>query len=107
MPGQRKRRRKQQEERQRRAAEWDARPSGRWEVLLSTQDPEEQTAFLRDLLTARPELDPSELRGDMFCGRGVFPTTYQLSVFVPDDPDPTDPPPDPDPPLDPPPDVSR
>ncbi|WP_063796144.1 hypothetical protein [Peterkaempfera griseoplana] len=83
MPGQR--RRKQARERAARAAAGDAgRGPGHWEVLLSTGDEAELRAHVRRLRDGHALADDARLRMDMFCGRLVQPTTYQLSVWVPD-----------------------
>ncbi|MFC9930291.1 hypothetical protein [Streptomyces sp. NPDC127190] len=87
MPGQRKR--KQQRERQRRAeaeraAARFAPEAGHWEVLFQTQDETEWRSYVRRLRASDEQLDWSAVRMDTFCGRLVQPTTYRLSVFVPD-----------------------
>ena len=82
MPGQRKRKR-QQEARRRAAAAYEGR-DGRWEVVFSTQDEGEWAAFRRGFMAEHPGIDPESVRVDMLCGRLVQPTTYRLSVFVPE-----------------------
>ena len=87
MPGQRKRKRQQEAQRRRAAAAYEGR-DGRWEVVFSTQDEGEWGAFRRGFrrgfMAEHPGIDPESVRVDMFCGRLVQPTTYRLSVFVPE-----------------------
>ena len=83
MPGQRKRKRQQEAQRRRAAAAYEGR-DGRWEVVFSTQDEGEWAAFRRGFMAEHPGIDPESVRIDMLCGRLVQPTTYRLSVFVPE-----------------------
>jgi hypothetical protein len=75
MPGQRKRKRQQTERQQ---------GVGHWEVLLETGDETELRAALHRMRAEHPQLDPSMLRTDTFCGRLQYPTSYRLSRFVPE-----------------------
>ncbi|MET9886206.1 hypothetical protein ABZZ20_24345 [Streptomyces sp. NPDC006430] len=79
MPGQRKRKRSR--ERAYRRAE-DV--PGRWEPLFSTQEQAEMKEYVRRLHAEGTVTDPSQLRFDTFCGRLVHPTSYRVSIFVPD-----------------------
>ncbi|MFD8411794.1 hypothetical protein ACFV2Q_08530 [Streptomyces sp. NPDC059650] len=55
--------------------------------MFSTQDHAEFTAEIKRLHQTGAFTDPSQLRCDMFCGRLEHPSTYRLSVFVPQTPD--------------------
>lgn len=83
MPGQRKRKRQQRDEGQRDAARF-APGTGRWEVLFETQDASDWLTHIRRLRASDPRIDWTAVRMDTFCGRLVHPTTYRLSLFVPD-----------------------
>ena len=83
MPGQRKRKHRQREE-QRRAAERLAPEAGHWKAVFETQDESEWRTHLRHLQATDRRIDWSTVRLDMLCGRLRQPTTYRLSVFVPD-----------------------
>ncbi|GLX19736.1 MULTISPECIES: hypothetical protein [Streptomyces] len=83
MPGQRKRKRGRQDEARRTAARF-APGAGRWDVLFETQDASEFQDRVRRLRESDPEIDWSAVRGDTFCGRLIHPTTYRLSLFVPE-----------------------
>ncbi|WP_328471037.1 hypothetical protein [Streptomyces sp. NBC_00448] len=83
MPGQRKRRR-QRLDASRRAAAHTAAGTGRWDVVFETQDEREWRARLPELLAGDEPIDPAMARIDTLCGRPARPTTYRLSVFVPD-----------------------
>ncbi|MET9464364.1 hypothetical protein ABZY44_05970 [Streptomyces sp. NPDC006544] len=76
MPGQRKRARSRERQRARTAV------PGRWEPLFSTEDAVELKAYVRRLRSEGTDAD--QLRLDTFCGRLEFPTTYRVSVFVPE-----------------------
>ncbi|WP_405702377.1 hypothetical protein [Streptomyces sp. NBC_00069] len=78
MPGQRKRRRSR-ERASRRAQDLP----GRWEPLFSTQEHAELKEYVRRLYTER-RIDPECLRIDQFCGRLTHPTSYRVSIFVPE-----------------------
>ncbi|CAM5627335.1 hypothetical protein AB0M94_23445 [Streptomyces xanthochromogenes] len=79
MPGQRKRKRQRE-----RAARSRSPQAGRWEQVFSTQDEAELRAETQRLYAEGELTDPSMLRVDMLCGRLRSPTTYRLSLFVPD-----------------------
>ncbi|MCX4629334.1 hypothetical protein [Streptomyces sp. NBC_01443] len=79
MPGQRKRKRSR--ERARRRAQ-DV--PGRWEPLFSTQEQAEMKEYVRRLIAEGKVTDPELLRIDQFCGRLVHPTSYRVSLFVPE-----------------------
>lgn len=81
MPGQRKRNRQAREGRQRASAALAA--GWRWEVICETEDSDQLRARLRSLQDERPDTDPSRVRIDTLCGRLKHPTTYRLSVLVP------------------------
>ncbi|MGN9795694.1 hypothetical protein ACTMTU_31960 [Streptomyces sp. OZ13] len=80
MPGQRKRKRRQQDASRRVTAPG----AGRWDVVFETQDASEFRAHLRRLRSADVGIDWATARIDTLCGRVVHPTTYRLSLFVPD-----------------------
>lgn len=82
MPGQRKRRRQQQGEMQRAAARF-ASDAGCWEVLFETQDESEWRAHIHRLRATDRQIDWTAVRMDTLCGRLIQPTTYRLSLFVP------------------------
>ncbi|MEU2602513.1 hypothetical protein ABZ678_02000 [Streptomyces hirsutus] len=82
MPGQRKRRRQQQNEVQRSAARF-APEAGRWEVLFETQDEAEWHAHIRRLRASDTQIDWTAVRVGRLCGRQTQPTTFRLSLFVP------------------------
>lgn len=75
MPGQRKR------ERGSVAAELGP---GRWTVVYETTDETRWRTEVRRLMTEHEVKDPRKFRLDRLCGRTLLPTTYRLSVFVPD-----------------------
>ncbi|MCI3223351.1 hypothetical protein [Streptomyces sp. NP-1717] len=79
MPGQRKRKRQQQ-----RRARGRENEAGRWMVVFETQDHSEWRTRLRELRAADEPIDWESARIDTLCGRLTYPTTYRLSVFVPD-----------------------
>ncbi|WP_405491828.1 hypothetical protein [Streptomyces sp. NBC_00096] len=79
MPGQRKRKRSRERARQR-----TEDTPGRWEPLFSTQDQAELREHLHRLVTDGTAKDPSQLRIDTYCGRLAHPSTYRISIFVPD-----------------------
>ncbi|MBT2470253.1 hypothetical protein J7E97_20840 [Streptomyces sp. ISL-66] len=79
MPGQRKRKRSGE-----RAHRRTADTPGRWEPLFSTGDQAELRAYIRRLSAEGTVSDPNLLRIDTSCGRLVHPTTYQVSLFVPE-----------------------
>lgn len=83
VPGQRKRKRQQQDT-TRRATAHVTPDSGHWEVLFETQDEPEWRAHLRRLRSAEEPIDWALTRIDTLCGRLMQPTTYRLSLFVPD-----------------------
>ena len=59
-------------------------------MLFETQDEAEWRAHLRDLRAGEERVDWARTRIDTLCGRLMQPTTYRLSLFVPDparDPD--------------------
>ncbi|MEU3202954.1 hypothetical protein ABZ702_03535 [Streptomyces cyaneofuscatus] len=82
MPGQRKRRRQPPGE-PRPSAERFAPEAGRWSVLFETQDASERHAYVRRLRAEGSRIDWSAVRLDTLCGRLKQPTTYRLSLFVP------------------------
>ena len=82
MPGQRKRR--QRQDLVRRAASASTLESGSWKVLFETQEESEWRAHLRGLRAADGQIDWAMTRIDTLCGRLSQPTTYRLSLFVPD-----------------------
>ncbi|MFD4277114.1 hypothetical protein R2B67_15985 [Streptomyces cyaneofuscatus] len=82
MPGQRKRRRQPPGE-PRPSAERFAPEAGRWSVLFETQDASERHAYVRRLRAEGSRIDWSAVRMDTLCGRLKQPTTYRLSLFVP------------------------
>ncbi|CAL9349218.1 hypothetical protein SUDANB176_00438 [Streptomyces sp. enrichment culture] len=57
---------------------------GRWEVVFETQDESEWHAHIRGLRDGGERIDWAMTRVDMLCGRQLQPTTYRLSLFVPD-----------------------
>ncbi|MFE2287791.1 hypothetical protein ACFXDJ_26955 [Streptomyces sp. NPDC059443] len=79
MPGQRKRKRSQERARRRTRG-----TPGRWEPLFSTGDQAELKDHLRRLSADGTVTGPSQLRIDQLCGRLVHPTTYRVSIFVPE-----------------------
>ncbi|MFD7084824.1 hypothetical protein ACFYXV_25675 [Streptomyces sp. NPDC002181] len=78
MPGQQKRKRSRERAHRRAAA-----VPGHWEPLFSTQVHAELKEYVRRLHTER-DLDPECVRIDQFCGRLTHPTSYRVSVFVPE-----------------------
>jgi hypothetical protein len=84
MPGQQKRKRKKQDEYRRFAAR-TAPGTGRWVVVLETQDASEWRDRFSRLRSGENQIDWSMTRIDMLCGRGTYPTTHRLSLFVPDE----------------------
>ncbi|MFD3482402.1 hypothetical protein [Streptomyces sp. NPDC058665] len=85
MPGQRRRRRSR--ERQRGPSEAELGP-GRWAVVFETADEARWRAEVRRRIAEHEVKDLSMFRLDTLCGRSRVPTTYRLSVFVPDAPGP-------------------
>ncbi|MEV1172476.1 hypothetical protein [Nonomuraea sp. NPDC049784] len=83
VPGQRKRKRQQEESRQRAAATFGG-ASGHWVVIFETHEEAAWREYMRRLQAEHQVPDWSMLRVDTFCGRLVQPTTYRLSLFVPD-----------------------
>ncbi|MFZ3471008.1 hypothetical protein ACODT3_21580 [Streptomyces sp. 4.24] len=81
MPGQRKRKHSQE-----RAHQRTRDTPGRWEPLFSTQDQAELAEYVRRLRSEDTVTDLTQLRIDTFCGRLTHPSTYQVSLFVPDAP---------------------
>ncbi|RDI29615.1 hypothetical protein DFR72_10532 [Lentzea flaviverrucosa] len=87
VPGQKKRKNREAEASRRLAAR-TAPGTGRWVVHFETQDHAEYREYVRRL-RAVPEqagltrADLEVARLDALCGREVHPTTYRLSVFVP------------------------
>ena len=87
MPGQKKRKNRQAAA-DRRLAARTAPGTGEWVVHFETQNYVEWRDYVHRLRAA-PEkagLTRSDLevaRMDAFCGRDRYPTTYRLSVFVP------------------------
>ncbi|MFD3921087.1 hypothetical protein [Streptomyces sp. NPDC058595] len=79
MPGQRKRKRQQQRRGRARGNE-----AGRWVVVFETQGQSEWWTRLRELRAAESPIDWESARIDTLCGRLTYPTTYRLSLFVPD-----------------------
>ncbi len=53
-------------------------------MLFETQEESEWRAHLRGLRAAGGEIDWAMTRIDTLCGRSSRPTTYRLSLFVPD-----------------------
>ncbi|MGI3223084.1 hypothetical protein ACRJ4B_02970 [Streptomyces sp. GTA36] len=82
MPGQRKRKHQRRDEAERAAARF-APDLGRWEVLFETQDGTEWRDHMRRLRASDTQIDWSAVRVDTLCGRTVHPTTFRLSLFVP------------------------
>lgn len=81
MPGRRRRR----EREARRAEARTAREArSRWEVLFETTDEADWHAYHRRGRGKPVGLSEEDLRVDVLCGRGAHPTTYRLSVLVPD-----------------------
>ncbi|MFE5538812.1 hypothetical protein [Streptomyces sp. NPDC056492] len=78
MPGQQKRKRSRERAHRRAAA-----VPGHWEPLFSTQVHAELKEYVRRLYTER-DIDPECVRIDQFCGRLTHPTSYRVSVFVPE-----------------------
>ncbi|GHE54645.1 hypothetical protein GCM10017778_43550 [Streptomyces vinaceus] len=78
MPGQQKRKRSRERAHRRAAA-----VRGHWEPLFSTQEHGEMKEYVRRLRSERG-VDPECVRIDQFCGRTIHPTTYRVSVFVPE-----------------------
>ncbi|WP_150250628.1 hypothetical protein [Nocardiopsis deserti] len=79
MPGQRRRR----EREARRARDRKSRQArGRWEVLFETTDEAEWLAYHRRRRKGSALCSEEDLRIDVLCGRGAYPTTYRLSVLV-------------------------
>ncbi|MFJ6780826.1 hypothetical protein [Streptomyces yangpuensis] len=81
MPGQRRRKERQRRHDERHRPE---NVPGRWEPLFEAQEDAEVRDFLRRLRTEGTVIDPAHIRIDRFCGRLVHPTTYRVSVYVPD-----------------------
>ncbi|MEV6678515.1 hypothetical protein AB0N09_16890 [Streptomyces erythrochromogenes] len=81
MPGQRRRKQRQQRHDERHRPE---NVPGRWEPLHETQEQAELREFLRRLRYEGGVTDPAHIRIDTFCGRLTHPTTYRVSVYVPD-----------------------
>lgn len=59
--------------------------TGRWVVVLETQDEWEWRDRFSRLQSGENPIDWSRTRIDTFCGRGTYPTTHRLSLFVPDE----------------------
>ncbi|MFE2879406.1 hypothetical protein ACFXG6_17225 [Streptomyces roseus] len=78
MPGQHKRKRSRERAHRRAAA-----VRGHWEPLFSTQEQGEMKEYVRGLATERG-ISPECVRIDQFCGRLTHPTSYRVSVFVPE-----------------------
>lgn len=53
-------------------------------MLFETQDEAEWRTRLRALRAGEERIDWAMTRVDTFCGRLKQPTTYRLSLFVPD-----------------------
>jgi hypothetical protein len=53
-------------------------------MIFETQDYEEWRGWVRKHLAEYNGTDPAHLRMDTLCGRLVQPTTYRLSLSVPD-----------------------
>ncbi|MFE7615847.1 hypothetical protein [Streptomyces sp. NPDC057496] len=53
-------------------------------MVFETQDVTQWHAHLHRLRAGKGRIDWSMTRIDTFCGRLVHPTTYRLSLFVPD-----------------------
>ncbi|WP_327132471.1 hypothetical protein OG311_16815 [Streptomyces sp. NBC_01343] len=81
MPGQQKRKRSRERAHRRAAA-----VRGHWEPLFSTQVHAEMKEYVRRLIADGEVTDPDTLRIDQFCGRLTHPTSYRVSVFVPQNP---------------------
>ncbi|MFB8395403.1 hypothetical protein [Streptomyces yangpuensis] len=81
MPGQRRRKQRQRRHHERHRPE---NVPGRWEPLFESQEHAELRDFLRRLRTEGTAIDPAHIRIDTLCGRAARPTTYQVSVYVPD-----------------------
>lgn len=81
MPGQKKHKNREQEAR-RRLERRTAPDAGNWVVHFETQDYAEWRDYLRRL-RAGHEVDLELTRLDTLCGRDLQPTTYRLSLFVP------------------------
>ena len=63
---------------------------GRWEVLFETRDESEWHTHIRRLQASDTQIDWTAVRVDRLCGRLTQPTTFRLSLFVPNampDPD--------------------
>ncbi|MFE6845963.1 hypothetical protein [Streptomyces sp. NPDC057686] len=78
MPGQQKRKRSRERAHRRATA-----VPGHWEPLFSTQVHAEMKEYIRRLYAER-EIAPECVRIDQFCGRNTHPTSYRVSIFVPD-----------------------
>ncbi|MFB7979944.1 hypothetical protein [Streptomyces vinaceus] len=78
MPGQQKRKRSRERAHRRATA-----VRGHWEPLFSTREHGEVKEYVRRLATERG-ISPECVRIDQFCGRTVHPTSYRVSVFVPE-----------------------
>ncbi|MFI5667123.1 MULTISPECIES: hypothetical protein [unclassified Streptomyces] len=78
MPGQQKRKRSRERAHRRAAA-----VRGHWEPLFSTQVQAELKEYIHRLYAER-SIDPECVRIDQFCGRLTHPTSYRVSVFVPE-----------------------
>ncbi|MFF4105285.1 hypothetical protein [Streptomyces sp. NPDC001903] len=78
MPGQQKRKRSRERAHRRAAA-----VRGHWQPLFSTQEQAEMKEYVRRLATERG-ISPECVRIDQFCGRLTHPSTYRVSVFVPE-----------------------
>ncbi|WP_406183286.1 hypothetical protein [Streptomyces sp. NBC_01006] len=79
MPGQQKRKRSRERAHRRAKA-----VPGHWEPLFSTQEHAEMKEYIHRLIADGEVTDPETLRIDQFCGRLTHPTSYRVSVFVPD-----------------------
>ncbi|MFI1150256.1 hypothetical protein [Streptomyces sp. NPDC020817] len=79
MPGQQKRKRSRERAHRRAAA-----VRGHWEPLFSTQVHAEMKEYVHRLVSEGEVTDPETLRIDQFCGRLTHPTSYRVSIFVPE-----------------------
>ncbi|GGW67617.1 hypothetical protein GCM10010381_60730 [Streptomyces xantholiticus] len=83
VPGQRKRKRQRQDAGQQ-AALRTGPGAGRWQVIFETHDESKWHAHLRRLRAGTEQTDWAMTRIDTLCGRLTHPTTYRLSLFIPD-----------------------
>jgi hypothetical protein len=82
VPGQKKRKNRAQEAR-RRVERRTAPDAGRWVVHFETQDYAEWRDYVRRVQAGHEQIDLELARLDTLCGRELQPTTYRLSLFVP------------------------